>query len=33
MGETNIPVQELRLKIGGGLMRERGCMGRIVRYL
>ena len=32
MRETNIPVQELWLKLGGGLMRERGHMGGILWY-
>ena len=33
MGETNIPVQELWLEMGGGLMHERERMGRILQYI
>ena len=33
MGETNIPVLELWLTMGGGFIREGGRMGRILQYL
>ena len=32
MGKTNIPEQELRLKMGGGLMHERRYMGGMTIY-